>query len=149
MSSCFDYDSQKWTVLSLGLTAATLIVGLVLMQVGHGQTINNNTETNAKAARTYLSCYDGSMSTLMLQTLFGPPEIKFNLTDLMSPEVKQYISDSCKFYHAKSGEWLTGTDNVLDKEIVSKYRAEFMQKVKEPSSLIQRDQAYAQLNKMK
>ena len=134
-------------MLSLGLTAATLIIGLVLMQVGHGQINNNNSEKNADAARTYLSCYDGSMSTLMLQTLFGPPEIKFNLTDLMSPEVKQYISDSCKFYHAKSGVWLTGTDNVLDKEIVSKYRAEFMQKVKEPSSLIQRDQAYIQLNK--
>src|SRR5512144_3206626 len=147
MSVCFNYHSQKWTILSLGLTAATLIIGLVLMQVGHGQTNNNISEKNADAARTYLSCYDGSMSTLMLQTLFGPPEIKFNLTDLMSPEVKQYISDSCKFYHAKSGVWLTGTDNVLDKEIVSKYRAEFMKKVKEPSSLIQRDQAYIQLNK--
>jgi hypothetical protein len=112
------------------------------MQVGHGQTNNNNSEKNADAPTTYLSCYDGSMSTFILQTLFGPPEIKFNLTDLTSPEVKQYISDSCKFYHAKSGEWLTGTDNVLDKEIVSKYRAEFMQKVKEPSSLIQRDEAY-------
>ncbi|HEY6949607.1 MAG TPA: hypothetical protein VI146_03280, partial [Nitrososphaeraceae archaeon] len=108
---------------------------------------NNNSEKNADAARTYLSCYDGSMSTLMLQTLFGPPEIKFNLTDLMSREVKQYISDSCNFYHQKSGVWLTGTDNQLDKEIVSKYRAEFMQQVKEPDSLIQRDQAYTQLNK--
>jgi hypothetical protein len=140
MSVCFDF--QKNMILSLTLTTATLIVGLVLMQVGHGQTNNNNSEKNADAPRTYLSCYDGSMSTFILQTLFGPPEIKFNLTDLMSPEVKQYISDSCKFYHAKSGEWLTGTDNVLDKEIVSKYRAEFMQKVKEPSSLIQRDEAY-------
>jgi hypothetical protein len=147
MSLCFDYPSQKWTMLSLGLTAATLIIGLVLMQVGHGQTNNTNTETNVDTTRTYLSCYDGSMSTLMLQTLFGPPEIKFNLTDLMSPEVKQYISDSCNFYHQKSGVWLTGTDNQLDKEIVSKYRAEFMQRVKEPSSLIQRDQAYIQLNK--
>jgi hypothetical protein len=65
----------------------------------------------------------------------------------MSPDVKQYISDSCKFYHEKSGVWLTGTGNELDKEIVSKYRAEFMQKVKEPASLIHRDQAYKQLNK--
>jgi hypothetical protein len=145
--SCLDYDFQKWTILTLGLTAVILIVGLVLMQVGHGQTNNNNTETKVGATRTYLSCYDGSMSTLMLQTLFGPPEIKFNLTDLMSREVKQYISDSCNFYHQKSGVWLTGTDNQLDKEIISKYRAEFMQKVKEPDSLIQRDQAYIRLNK--
>ena len=147
MSFCYDF--QKWTVLSMRFTVATLIIGFVLTQVGHGQTINNNTATNAKVARTYLSCYNGSMSTLMLQTLFGPPEIKFNLTDLMTPEVKQYISDSCKFYYEKSGVWLTGTDNELDKEIVSKYRAEFMQKVKEPDSLIQRDQAYIQLNKTK
>ena len=147
MSFCYDF--QKWTVLSLRFTVATLIIGFVLTQVGQGQTINNNTETNAKAKRTYLSCYNGSMSTLMLQTLFGPPEIKFNLTDLMTPEVKQYISDSCKFYYEKSGVWLTGTDSELDKEIVSKYRAEFMQKVKEPDSLIQRDQAYIQLNKTK
>lgn len=147
MSFCYDF--QKWIVLSMRFTVATLIIGFVLTQVGQGQTINNNTETNAKVARTYLSCYNGSMSTLMLQTLFGPPEIKFNLTDLMSPEVKQYISDSCKFYYEKSGVWLTGTDNELDKEIVSKYRAEFMQKVKEPDSLIQRDQAYIQLNKTK
>jgi hypothetical protein len=147
MSFCFEYDFQKWTLLSLGLIAATLIVGLVLIQGGHGQTNNNNSEENENAARTYLSCYDGTMSTFLLQTLFGPPEIKFNLTDLMSPEVKQYISDSCKFYHEKSGVWLSGTDNELDKQIVSKYRAEFMQKVKEPDSLIQRDQAYIQLNK--
>ena len=52
--SCLDYDFQKCTILSLGLTAATLIIGLVLMQVGHGQTNNNNTETNADATRTYL-----------------------------------------------------------------------------------------------
>jgi hypothetical protein len=29
MSLCYDF--QKWTVLSLGLTAATLIVGLVIL----------------------------------------------------------------------------------------------------------------------
>lgn len=147
----FSYHFQKRTILSFGLIASTLIISLVLMQWGHGQADNNNTESNADAdaARTYLSCYDGTMSTFLLQTLFGPPEIKFNLTDLMSPEVKKYISDSCRFYHEKSGVWLSGTDNELDKEIVSKYRSEFMQKVKEPDSLIQRDQAYIQLNKTK
>jgi hypothetical protein len=79
--------------------------------------------------------------------MFSPPEIKFNITDLMSPEMKQYISGACNFYHEKSGVWLSGTDDELDKKIVSKYGAEFMQKVKEPESLKQRDQAYIQLNK--
>ena len=67
----------------------------------------------------------------------------------MSPEMKQYISDACNFYHEKSGVWLSGTDDELDKKIVSKYGAEFMQKVKEPESLKQRDEAYIQLNKTK
>ena len=89
------------------------------------------------------------MTTFLLQIMFSPPEIKFNLTDLMSPEMKQYISDACNFYHDKSGVWLSGTDDELDKQIVSIYGAEFMQKVKEPESLKQRDEAYIQLNKTK
>jgi hypothetical protein len=89
------------------------------------------------------------MTTFLLQIMFSPPEIKFNMTDLMSPEMKQYISDACNFYHEKSGVWLSGTDDELDKKIVSKYGAEFMQKVKEPESLKQRDEAYIQLNKTK
>ena len=141
MSLCYDF--QKWTVLSMGLTAATLIVGLVLMQVGHAQI--NNTETNATGS--YLRCFQGTMEFFLLGITFAPPEVKFNMTDLQSPEMKQYISDSCKFYHEKSGIWLSGTDNERDKEIVSKYGAEFMQKVKEPESLKQRDQTYIQLNK--
>jgi hypothetical protein len=89
------------------------------------------------------------MTTFLLQIMFSPPEIKFNITDLMSPEMKQYISDACNFYHEKSGLWLSGTDDELDKKIVSKYRSEFMQKVKEPESLKQRDQAYIKLNNTK
>jgi hypothetical protein len=145
MSHCFDYDFQKWTVLSLGLTAATLIVGLVLMQVGHGQT--NNTKTNA--TRSYLNCFTGTMQFFLNGIIFAPPEVKFNKTDLTSPEVKQYISDGCKFYHEKSGVWLTGTLDELDRKILDKYGAEFMQKFKEPDALKQRDEAYAQLNKTK
>jgi hypothetical protein len=89
------------------------------------------------------------MTTFLLQMMFSPPQIKFNITDLMSPEMKQYISDACNFYHEKSGVWLSGTDDELDKKIVSKYGVEFMQKVKEPESLKQRDEAYIQLNKIK
>ena len=96
--------------------------------------------------RTFMDCYTGNMNFFLLQMIFSPPEIKFNMTDLMSPEVKQYISDSCNFYHNKSGIWLSGTDDELDKKIVSKYEAEFMQKVKTPESMIKRNEAYIQLN---
>ena len=74
------FDLQKNMVLSLTLTTVTLIVGIVLMQVGHGQTTNNNSEKNEDAARTYLSCYNGSMSTLMLQNLVWSTgnKIQFN-----------------------------------------------------------------------
>lgn len=38
MSLCFDYDFQKWNILSLGLIAATLTVGLfILIGVANGQ----------------------------------------------------------------------------------------------------------------
>lgn len=76
----------------------------------------------------------------------SPPQIKFNMSDLMSHEVKQYISNACNFYHEKSGVWLSGMDNELDKKIVSKFGDEFMQKVKTPESIKERDEGYIQLN---
>src|SRR4249919_51317 len=105
--------------------ATAMALCLCVVQNTNGQT--NNTETNT--TRSYMNCYIGSMTTFLLQMMFSPPEIKFNITDLMSPEMKQYISDACNFYHEKSGVWLSGTDDELDKKIVSKYGAEFMQKV--------------------
>lgn len=81
-----------------------------------------------------------------LQIAFAPPQIKFNISDLMSPEVKQYVSDACIFYHEKSGVWLTGKDDDLDKKIVSKYGYEFLQKVKTPKSIHERDEGYIRLN---
>jgi hypothetical protein len=122
-----------------------LILCLCALQNSYGQI--NNTETNT--TRSFTNCYDGTMKTFLLQIMVSPPEIKFNITDLHSPEVKQYISYACNFYHEKSGVWLSGTDDALDREIVSKYGAEFMQKVKEPESIKQRDEAIIQLNKTK
>jgi hypothetical protein len=127
--------------------AIAMVLCLCIVQNTYGQT--NNTEANTNTTRSYLNCYNGSVTTFLLQIMFSPPEIKFNITDLMSSEMKQYISDACNFYHEKSGVWLSGADDELDKKIVSKYGAEFMQKVKEPESLKQRDQAYIQLNKTK
>ena len=125
--------------------ATGMVLCLCIIQITYAQT--NNTETNT--TRSYMNCYSGSMTTFLLQIMFSPPEIKFNITDLMSLEMKQYISDACNFYHEKSGVWLSGTDDELDKKIVSKYGSEFMQKVKDLESLKQRDQGYIQLNKTK
>ena len=76
----------------------------------------------------------------------SPPEIKFDMSDLTSPEVKQYISNACNFYHEKSGVRLSGMNNELDKKIVSKYGDEFMQKVKTPESIKERDEGDIQIN---
>jgi hypothetical protein len=122
--------------------AIAMVLSLYIVQITYGQT--NNTETNT--TRSFMNCYTGSVTTFLLQIMFSPPEIKFNISDLMSPQMKQYISDACNFYHEKSGVWLTGTDDELDKKIVSKYGAEFMRKYKEPESLKQRDEDYVQLN---
>ena len=122
-----------------------LVLSLCIVQNSYAQT--TNTETNTTTS--YSNCFTGTMATFFLQLMSSPPEIKFDMSDLTSPEVKQYISNACNFYHEKSGVWLSGTDDELDKKIVSKYGSEFMQKVKEPESLKQRDQAYIQLNKTK
>lgn len=119
-----------------------MVLSLCIIQNTDGQI--NNTKTNT--TRSYMNCYTGSMTTFLLQMMFSPPQIKFNITDLMSPEMKQYISDACNFYHEKSGVWLSGMDNELDKKIVSKYGDEFMQKVKTPESIKERDEGYIQLN---
>ena len=92
--------------------ATGMALCLCIIQNTYAQT--NNTETNT--TRSYMNCYSGSMTTFLLQIMFSPPEIKFNITDLMSPEMKQYISDACNFYHEKSGVWLSGTDDELDKK---------------------------------
>jgi hypothetical protein len=40
MSLC--YDGKKWAMISLSLSAATIVIGLVFMQVGHGQGFDIN-----------------------------------------------------------------------------------------------------------
>jgi low affinity Fe/Cu permease len=45
--SCFDYDTQKWAMISFASVAITLIIGLVLMQYAHGQD-DNQTDKEPK-----------------------------------------------------------------------------------------------------
>jgi hypothetical protein len=60
------------------IIVTSIVICLCIVQNVYGQTNKNNknkTYENADAisARTYLSCYNGNMCTLMLQTLFDPP----------------------------------------------------------------------------
>jgi hypothetical protein len=119
-----------------------MVLSLCIVQNTYAQT--TNTETNTTTS--YSNCFTGTMATFFLQLMSSPPEIKFDMSDLTSPEVKQYISNACNFYHEKSGVWLSGMDNELDKKIVSKYGDEFIQKVKTPESIKERDEGYIQLN---
>ena len=119
-----------------------MVLSLCIVQNTYAQTINTETNTTT----SYSNCFTGTMATFFLQLMSSPPEIKFDMSDLTSPEVKQYISNACTFYHQKSGVWLSGMDNELDKKIVSKYGDEFMQKVKTPESIKERDEGYIQLN---
>jgi hypothetical protein len=119
-----------------------MVLSLCIVQNTYAQT--TNTETNTTTS--YSNCFTGTMATFFLQLMSSPPEIKFDMSDLTSPEVKQYISNACNFYYEKSGVWLSGMDNELDKKIVSKYGDEFMQKVKTPESIKERDEGYIQLN---
>jgi len=122
--------------------ATAMVLSLCIVQNTYAQ--SNNTETNT--TRSFMNCNIGTMKLFLSQMALSPPEIKFNLTDLTSPEVKQYISDACNFYHEKSGVWLSGSDNELEKEIVIKYGAELIQKVKTPEIIKELAEAYIQLN---
>ena len=53
---------------------------------------------------SFTNCRDESMKLFLSQMALSPPEIKFNLSHLTSPEVQQYASDFCNFYHEKSAE---------------------------------------------
>lgn len=99
---------------------------------------------------SFTNCRDASMKLFLSQMALSPPEIKFNLSRLTSPEVQQYASDFCNFYYEKSGVWLSGTENEFESEIITKYGTEFTQKVKAPEIIKELVEAYSQLiNKTK
>ena len=123
-----------------------MVAGLMLSLSTIQYSFAQYNETGSNMTRSFMNCYNGNINFFLLQMIFAPPEIKFNMTDLMSPEVKQYFSDACNFYHDKSGVWLTGTDDDLDRKIISQYGNEFMQKVKTPESIKERAVSYMKLN---
>ena len=146
MTLCYDYDFQKWTVVSLGLTAATLIVGLVLMQVGHGQIDKNSTSNSeTEKPRTFATCYSESAVNLVLwgSGIIGPPSP--TQIDLSDPEVVKYLTNLCNFYHEKTGEWIRLTfdeiPNFGSTERDLQLSQEFQSKFTIPESVIQAVQA--------
>jgi hypothetical protein len=67
----------------------------------------NTTQQTETEPRSYENCYKGFSATIIMAMMFSPPEAGLNLMTLADPQVKQYISDLCKFYHEKTGIWLT------------------------------------------
>lgn len=143
--SCFDYDFQKWTVLSLRLVAASLTIALVLMQVGHGQINNNSNNTSnseTEKLRTFATCYTESSVNLGLwgSGIFGPPSP--TEIDLSDPEVVTYLTNLCNFYHEKTGEWIRLTfaeipNSGVGTESDLQLSQEFQSKFTIPGSVIQ------------
>jgi hypothetical protein len=105
MSFCFDYDFQKWTILSLGLTAATLIVGLVIL-VGEA----NGFDDVLKMIQDY--CFSHAdditagknpvnelISSGLISPYYNGRDCK-NITDTLRNEeiAKQYADNMKKFF---------------------------------------------------
>lgn len=94
MSLCYDF--RKWTIISLSIVAISLTVGLVLMQYAHGQTAENQTETGS-----FFRCYTSFSSFFLMSNQLTPATV-----DLTDPQVKTFITNTCNFYHEKTGKWI-------------------------------------------
>jgi hypothetical protein len=59
MSLCYDFS--KWTMITLAVVAVSLTVGLVLMQIAHGITLNDSNVTvdNSRCVKYYRSYNPG------------------------------------------------------------------------------------------
>jgi hypothetical protein len=103
--------SKQMTVKqSIIFVIVIAIAVFIAMQVVYGQT-NNDTET-----RTFKNCYSDTAMAILLRNMIYPDPI-----NLMDPEVRQFISDACNFYHEKTGIYPDSSDRLNE---------EYMQKMK-------------------
>jgi hypothetical protein len=103
--------SKQMTVKqSIIFVIVITIAVFIAMQVVYGQT-NNDTET-----RTFKNCYSDTAMAILLRNMIYPDPI-----NLMDPEVRQFISDACNFYHEKTGIYRDSSDRLNE---------EYMQKMK-------------------
>lgn len=78
------------------LLAILGIVGLVLTQYANGQTFDNQTETGS-----FFRCYTSFSSFFLMSNQLTPATV-----DLTDPQVKTFITNTCNFYHEKTGKWI-------------------------------------------
>jgi hypothetical protein len=100
----------------------------------HLEREDNQTETKT---RTYEDCFTGFQGDLLLAVIFSPPEAGLSIMTLADPEVKQWISDFCHFYHEKTGIWLTGKppNDEYEESLLEQYIGEFIKTYSVPEAL--------------
>ena len=63
-----------------------------------------------------MDCYSKNAANFMLANMFLPFTI-----DLTDPNIKNLISNTCNFYHEKTGKWV---DLITDSNIMQPYNQE-------------------------
>ena len=58
-------------------------------------------------ARTFNTCYSTVATSILYASMFTPTIINLN-----DPEIKEYITNICNFYHEKSGVWINSLNDL-------------------------------------
>jgi hypothetical protein len=94
----------------MGVVAISLMVGLVLTQYAHGQTIDNQ-------ITTFDDCYDKMLGFITLFLMFHHISIDDLETD---PSWKLMAKNQCNYHHEKTGTWGFSSDTTQE-EFNQKY----------------------------
>jgi hypothetical protein len=145
----FTRTTQNGTQYNCQQGSAGKVIGCTLIMAVHGQEWNSSaTQGNSTLDQdlnkmeqqtettTYNDCFTGYQATILVAIIFSLPESELSILTLADPQVKQFISDLCHFYHEKTGIWFTGnpTDE-YEKSMVEKYGDEFFQTHTAPQAL--------------
>jgi len=67
--------------------------------------INNNENNGSEKPRKFIDCYsDLALGTLILSVI-TPTPTNLTITNLTDPEIKEFFTNLCVFYHEKTGVW--------------------------------------------
>lgn len=61
----------------------------------------DSNSSSAESPKTLNGCYAFVAQLFMMTSMFLPTTI-----DLLDPEIKQYITNICNWYHEKTGVWV-------------------------------------------
>jgi hypothetical protein len=95
-------------------------------------------QTNDTETRTFNNCYQSYSTTLFLRNMIQPDSKVINLMD---PEVRQLITDTCNFFHEKTGIWTNAQDKSspeLRQEFYDKYISKLSPDLQEENKTMNR-----------